>query len=180
VSTVFFTALVLAVAIQRLWEVRRSARHEAQILELGGREHAAGQMAWMRAIHALWLGGMLAEAWLVRRTAPAWLVAVAAVAFLLGQTLRLSAMRALGPRWTVKVMTVPEPAVSSGIFRVLRHPNYVGVCLELAALPLLGGAYVTAVVASIANAVLLRLRIGAEEAALREDSSYDAVFGTAS
>ncbi len=174
--TVVFTVLALAVAAQRLWELRRSARHEARIVALGGREHAAGQMAWMRAIHALWLAGMLAEAWLVRRTAPTWLAVLAAAAFLLGQALRLSAMHALGPRWTVKVMTVPEPAVSSGIFRRLRHPNYVGVCLELAALPLLGGAYVTAAAASVANALLLRRRIAAEEAALRADSSYDAVF----
>lgn len=174
--TVLFTVLVLAVALQRLWEVRRSARHEARIVARGGREHAAGQMAWMRAIHTLWLGGMLAEAWIVRRTTPTWLLAVAAVAFVAGQALRLSAMHALGPRWTVKVMTVPEPAVSSGVFRWLRHPNYIGVCLELAALPLLGGAYVTAIVASVANAVLLRRRIAAEEAALRAESSYDAVF----
>jgi methyltransferase len=174
--TVAFTALVLAVAAQRLWEVRRSARHEARIIAAGGREHAAGQMAWMRAIHALWLAGMLAEAWLVRRTVPLWLVGIAAFAFLAGQALRLTAMRTLGSRWTVKVMTLPEPAVSNGIFRWLRHPNYLGVCLELVALPLLGGAYVTAGAASVANALLLRRRIAAEEAALRADSNYDAVF----
>lgn len=171
-----FTVLVLAVAVQRLWEVRRSSQHEAQIIAAGGREHAAGQMVWMRAIHTSWLVGMVGEAWLVRRTPPLWLVAIAGVAFLLGQGLRLSAMRALGPRWTVKVMTLPEPAVSSGVFRWLRHPNYAGVCLELAALPLLGGAYVTAAAASFANALLLRRRIAAEEAALRADSSYDAIF----
>ena len=174
--TVVFTALVLSVAAQRLWEVRRSGRHEARILASGGREHAAGQMRWMRAIHTLWIVGMLAEAWLARRTVPLWLAILGASLFLLGQALRLSAMHALGPRWTVKVMTLPEPAVSSGVFRWVRHPNYLGVCLELAGLPLLGGAYVTAVAASLANGLLLHRRIAAEEAALRADSSYDAVF----
>ena len=58
----------------------------------------------------------------------------------------------------------------------MRHPNYLGVCLELASLPLLGGAYVTAAAASVANAFLLQRRIAAEEAALREHSCYDSVF----
>jgi methyltransferase len=171
-----FTVLVLAVAVQRLWEVRRSARHEARIRALGGREHAAGQMRWLRAVHTAWILGMLAEAWLVRRAVPLWLAVAAAAVFAGGQALRLAAMHALGPRWTVKVMTLPEPAVATGVFRFVRHPNYLGVCLELAALPLLGGAYATAAAASLANTVVLRRRIAAEEAALRAESSYDAVF----
>jgi methyltransferase len=162
-----FTLLVLAVAAQRLWEVRRSGRHERQILARGGREHAPEQMRWMRAVHALWLAGALAECWLAQRTPPAWLLLPAAAAFLEGQALRLLAMRELGPRWTVKVMTLPDaPLVATGIFRRLRHPNYVGVCLELAALPLLGGAYATAIAATVANGILLRFRIAAEDAAL--------------
>lgn len=168
-----FTALVLAVAAQRLWELRISRRHEERILAAGGREHAARQMPWMRAVHASWLAGMLGEAWLLQRAVSPWLAALAIAAFAAGQTLRLSAMRELGDRWTVKVMTVPDaPAVSSGVFGRLRHPNYLGVCLELAALPLLGGAYVTASVASVANGILLRARIAAEEAALTAENDY--------
>lgn len=168
-----FTALVLAVAAQRLWELRVSRRHEERILAAGGREHAAGQLPWMRAVHASWLVGMLAEGWLVQRAVSPWVAAFALAAFAAGQTLRLTAMRELGDRWTVKVMTLPAaPAVSTGIFSRLRHPNYVGVCLELAALPLLGGAYVTALGASVANGVLLRARIAAEEAALTAENDY--------
>lgn len=175
---VAFTFLVLAVAAQRLWEVRKSRRNELRILALGGREHAAGQMKWMRAVHALWLGGMLAETWALRPALSPAVAALGLAGIAAGQALRLTAMHTLGERWTVKVMTLPEkPAVSSGIFNRLRHPNYVGVCLELAALPLVGGAYATAILASTANGFLLRARIAAEEAALRADSSYDATFG---
>jgi methyltransferase len=67
--------------------------------------------------------------------------------------------------------------VQAGIFRWIRHPNYLGVVLEIAALPLIGGAYVTAIAASIANAILLRARIRAEEHALRVDNDYDARLG---
>jgi methyltransferase len=182
-SEIAFTILVLAVAAQRLWELRKSARHEAAILAAGGREHARAQMPVMRAVHSLWLIGMLLEAWLLEAwlggvALPPWVLALASIAFVIGQSLRLLAMRTLGERWTVKVMTLPgKRAVSSGIFRWVRHPNYLGVILEIAALPLLGGAVVTSIAASIANAMLLRARITAEERALREESGYDEAMG---
>jgi methyltransferase len=48
----------------------------------------------------------------------------------------------------------------------LRHPNYVAVIVEMVALPLVGGAWMTAVCASLLNALLLRTRVRVEERAL--------------
>jgi methyltransferase len=76
------------------------------------------------------------------------------------------------------VFTLPgETAIASGVLRHVRHPNYLGVVLEIAALPLIHGAWITSIVWSAANAMLLRARIRAEERALRADSRYDAVHG---
>lgn len=173
-----FTLLVVAVALQRLWELRRSARHEAALRARGGREHAAGQMPWMRALHASWLVAMLLETWALETPFVPWLAAIAGALFVIGQALRLAAMRALGPRWTVTVITVPgERAVESGIFRFVRHPNYLGVVLEIFALPLLHGAWITALAFTLANAALLRARVAAEERALESDSDYAAAHG---
>lgn len=170
---VAFTALVVAVAIQRIAELRKSAQNEARIRAAGGREHAAGQMPWMRALHAAWLVAMPLEVWILERSAPAWLAVVALVLFAIGQGLRIAAMRALGWRWNVKILTVPgETAVAAGIFRHVRHPNYLGVILEIMALPLVSGAWLTSIAFTIANGALLRARIAAEERALREDSGY--------
>jgi methyltransferase len=97
---------------------------------------------------------------------------VAGIAFGAGQALRLIAIRTLGERWTVKVITLPgEPAVAHGIFRYLRHPNYLGVIIEIAALPMLHGAYLTALTFSVLNLLLLRARIRAEERALSGSST---------
>ncbi len=57
--------------------------------------------------------------------------------------------------------------VSTGPYRWLRHPNYLAVVVEGFALPLVHSAWVTAAVFSVANAVLLRTRIAAEERALQ-------------
>lgn len=175
--TIAFTALVLAVALQRLLELRRSARNERYLRAHGAIEHAPGQMKWMRALHAGWLGAMLLEAWVSRRVPPVAIVVGALVAFTVGQALRVAAMSALGRRWSVKIFTLRDaPPVTGGIFRFMRHPNYLGVILEIASLPLLGGAYATAIVASILNGALLVARIRAEERALSSASSYEADF----
>ena len=181
VSRAVFLALVAVVAMQRLVELRRSARNEASLRRRGAVERAAGQMPWMRAIHALWLVGCVAEVLLVASLPPLWVTVVAGVAFVVGQGLRLSAMRALGRRWTVRVLVLPgAPPVSRGVFRVLRHPNYLGVALEIAALPAVHGAWITAITFSIANGLLMRRRIRAEERALaRIGRGYPAAFAGA-
>ncbi|MGE5072984.1 MAG: isoprenylcysteine carboxylmethyltransferase family protein, partial [Anaerolineae bacterium] len=56
----------------------------------------------------------------------------------------------------------------TGIYRYLRHPNYLGVALEILAAPLLHTAYVTAIVFSLANMLLLTARIRAEDRALAQ------------
>ncbi|MBN8611102.1 MAG: isoprenylcysteine carboxyl methyltransferase [Deltaproteobacteria bacterium] len=169
-----FTGLVLLVAVQRLAELRTSARNERLLRARGAREHAAGQMPVMRAVHTLWLVGMLVEVWALDRVPTPWVAAPALALFCVGQGLRLLAMRSLGERWNVKILTLPgAPPVTGGVFGHVRHPNYLGVVIEIATLPLVGGAVITSIVMSLANAVLLAFRIRAEESALREDNAYD-------
>ena len=63
--------------------------------------------------------------------------------------------------------------MTGGPYRWLRHPNYLAVVIEVAALPLVHSAWLAALVWSAANALVLRARITSEEAALRRDSDYD-------
>jgi methyltransferase len=86
----------------------------------------------------------------------------------LTMALRLWCMATLGRQWNTRVVVVPgAPRVTGGPYRFLPHPNYVVVAVEGVALPLVHGAWVTAVVFSALNAVLLlRYRIPAEDAAL--------------
>jgi methyltransferase len=59
------------------------------------------------------------------------------------------------------------PPVTAGPYRFLSHPNYVAVVVEGFALPLVHGAWITALVFTVANAALLAVRIRVENAALR-------------
>jgi methyltransferase len=165
-------------AAQRLLELRLSRSNEERIRHAGGREHAASQTRWMVALHTTWFLATIAEVVGLRRRFLLWLGLPAGLLFLAGQALRYAAIRTLGWRWTIRVMTVPgAPPVTAGPYRLIRHPNYLGVALEVAAVPLIHSAYLTAAGYSLANAWLLRQRIRAEEAALNEDNHYSQQLG---
>ncbi len=163
-SRVAFTGLVALVGGLRIAELRLSARHEAALVARGGIVHAS-QMPAMRAVHGAWFAAMLAETWALP-TRPR-LAALGLAGLGAGMALRAASQHALADRWTASIVTVPgEARVRSGIFRVLRHPNYAGVAAEIAAVPLVHGAWRTAAVFSALNAALLAVRIRAEDRAL--------------
>ena len=86
---------------------------------------------------------------------------------MLAQALRYWAITTLGPRWNTRVIVLPGSApVTGGPYRFVRHPNYVAVVAELFFLPLVHGAWWTALFFSLANAWLLTVRIRVEERAL--------------
>jgi methyltransferase len=169
VKRLLFAGFVVALGVQRLFELRLSRRNERRIRQRGGREHTPETYRWIVALHAAWFVSMLLEVFAGKRTFRPRLAALALSVFAAGQALRLTAIRTLGWRWSTRVMTVPGPEgapVRHGIYRYIRHPNYLGVELEILAAPLMHSAYLTSAVFGVANALLLRDRIRREEQAL--------------
>lgn len=162
-----FTVLVALVALQRLLELRLSKRHERLALAAGGYEVGAGHYPWMVALHTAFLVSTVAEVWLLDRPFVRPLAWTAFGLLLAAQMLRVWTIRTLGERWTTRIVVRPGlPLVTGGPFRFLRHPNYVAVVTEILVLPLIHTAWLTALVFTVANAVLLAVRIRTEEAAL--------------
>ena len=86
---------------------------------------------------------------------------------LAGQALRWWCIATLGTRWNTRIIVVPgRPLVRTGPYRWFAHPNYVAVVVEGLALPLVRTCWITALIFAVANGVLLRVRIRAENAAL--------------
>lgn len=162
----FYLGLVAAVALERVAELWLSERNARRALARGGAEHGRGHYPAMVLLHAALLAACAAEALLFPDPPPraAWL-AVAGVG--LAQALRWWAVAALGDRWSTRVVVVPDTApVTRGPYRFLRHPNYLAVAVEVPCLPLAWGSWRTALLFGAANALLLRVRIRAEERAL--------------
>ena len=138
VTRLLFACFVACLGLQRLFELRLSQRNEWSLRQRGGREHAPGTYRWIVTLHATWFASMLLEVFAGRRKFYPQLAALALSLFAVGQTLRLTAIRTLGWRWSARVMTVPgEAPVRYGIYRYMRHPNYLGVELEILSAPLL-------------------------------------------
>ena len=162
-----FTVLVVLVGLERLAELVVSNRNAAWSLAHGGRETGRGHYPVMVVLHTGLLAGALVEAWVRRPDVPAVLAWSMLALVLASQGLRWWCIATLGRRWNTRVIVVPGLApVRSGPYRVFSHPNYVAVVVEGVALPLVHAAWLTAVVFTLANAVLLTVRIRCENTAL--------------
>lgn len=160
------TIVVAGVALQRIGELAWSKRNERRLRGRGAIEYGQSHYPAMVALHVGWLASTLIEA---RRPSlvPTPVRVVALGAFVAAQPLRYWAIASLGDRWSTRVLVPPdEPPLVSGPYRHLDHPNYVAVVAELAALPLMLGAWRTAVWATVGNAAVLRARIAVERVAL--------------
>jgi methyltransferase len=84
-----------------------------------------------------------------------------------GKVIKFWAIAALGPRWSFRVLVLPgAPLVTSGPYRWMRHPNYVGVMGEIAGVAIALSAIVTGTLALVIFAGILVRRIKVEERAL--------------
>ena len=83
------------------------------------------------------------------------------------KALKFWVIRTLGSRWSFRVMVVPGlPLITGGPYRWVRHPNYVAVLGEIAAIAVTLSAPVSGAIAVLGFAWLLRKRILVEERAL--------------
>jgi methyltransferase len=157
---------VALVAVQRLFELVLARRNERRARARGAVERGRDHYPFIVALHALWLVSTLVEGLLRGPVLPAfWPIPLAL--FLLVQPLRYWALFSLGERWNTKILIVPgAKPVRRGPYRYLSHPNYVVVVVEILAFPLIFGAWVTALVFTLLNAVVLSVRIREENCAI--------------
>jgi methyltransferase len=163
----WYALLVLAVGVERVAELVVARSNARWSRARGAVESGRGHYPVMVALHTGLLAGCLVEVWAAARPfhpALGWTMSAAVIA---AQALRWWCVRTLGPRWNTRVLVVSGlPLVAGGPYRWLRHPNYVAVVAAGIALPLVHGAWLTAALFTVFNAVLLTVRIRCEEAAL--------------
>ncbi len=156
-------AILSFVTVQRLSELVVAQRNTVRLIAKGGYEAASEHYPLMVAVHSSWLLGLW---WLAWNATVHWgWLAVYAVL----QVLRLWVLTTIGKRWTTRIIVVPgEQLVRRGPYKFLNHPNYAVVIGEIAVLPLVFGLTWFAVVFSVLNAIVLYIRISAEQKALTQ------------
>jgi methyltransferase len=161
----WFLGVITYTILQRVSEVIIAKRNTHKLLKLGAVEFGAGHYPIMVALHVAFFASLIIEYLSLR---PVEIYPTALIFFALAQATRFWIMRVLGHRWTTRVLVIKgEQLAASGPYKYLAHPNYIVVALEIAALPLAFGLWVTAVAFTVLNAaILLRVRIPVERRAL--------------
>jgi methyltransferase len=167
-SQAWYVGLVAVVVVARGVELAVSERNRRWSLARGGIESGAGHYPVMVLLHTGLLAGAVVEVLTLDRPFLPWLGWPMLALLVASHGLRWWCISSLGRQWCTRIVVVPGlSTVTSGPYRFLRHPNYVAVVLEGIALPLVHTAWVTAAAFTVANAALLRVRIAAEDRALR-------------
>lgn len=149
------------VTLSRLAELLIASANSKRLIAAGGHEVAAGHYPAIVALHILWLGAL----WWLAPGRPISFPLLAA--FGLVEVARVWTVQTLGRRWTTRIIVVPgETLVRRGPYRFVNHPNYLVVIAEIALLPLVFGLWPVALAFSILNAIVLAVRIRAENRAL--------------
>jgi len=163
----WYQLLIGAVAVERLAELVVTQRNRAWSQAHGGVEFGAGHYPVMVVLHIGLLVGCLAEPIVFHRPFVAALGLPMLAIVIAAQALRWWCISTLKHQWNARVIVIPGAArVTAGPYRLLPHPNYVAVIAEGFALPLVHSAWMTALVFTVLNAVLLRTRIHVENSAL--------------
>ena len=154
-------AILAFVTLQRLVEMQLAESHSRKLLADGAVEHGRGHYAFIVGLHATWLAALW---W----WAPGRQISIPfLILFAILQAGRVWVIRSLGERWTTRIIVKPgAPLIRRGPYRFVNHPNYMIVTAEIAVLPLVFGLWTIAIVFSVLNALVLAVRIRAENHAL--------------
>jgi methyltransferase len=160
--------IILAILIvERIFELNLARRNAHRAFQHGAIEVGQVHYRVMVALHTLFIVSCAVEATFFPHSLPRAVPWIALVAEIVAQAIRYWAVSTLGDRWNTRIIVTPDRApVTSGPYRFMRHPNYLAVVIEIAAVPLIGSAIFTAIAFSIGNALILAVRIPAEERAM--------------
>jgi methyltransferase len=173
-----YVLLLFAVGAGRLVEMRLSRRHQRALAERGAARAPEPGFIFMVALHTGVLIAAALEVLLFHRPFVLALGVPALIAFVLANVLRWWVIATLGPHWNVQVVgSTTLGVVTGGPYRWIRHPNYVAVFVELLALPLVHGAWLTALTGAALHIPVLRRRLALEEAVLAADPVYLDLMG---
>jgi len=161
-----FIIFYILLVVQRLVELRLAKNNEQNVREKGAVEYDAKGYKYIVLLHTGFFISLLVEKIFLNREFNIFSI-IFFIVFILTQLLRYWAISSLGKYWNTKILVVPDlNLITKGPYKYLRHPNYIAVIIEIAVIPLIFSCYITSVVFTLLNLIVLRRRIRIEEQAL--------------
>jgi methyltransferase len=159
-----FIVFILFLVFQRLAELYVSSKNEKWLLKNGAVEYGKEHYPFIVAMHTLFIISVIAEyIWRDNTVVNYALI----ILFFVLIVIKAIVISTLGHYWNTKIYKVPGTRpVATGIYKYIKHPNYIIVICEIAIIPLAFGLYYTAVVFTLLNGIMLTVRIKKENEVL--------------
>ena len=160
-----FIIFVSFVILLRLGELVLARRNEKWLLRHGAVEYGQKHYRYIVALHVLFFVSLITE--YIFTSTGYYSIPLMVLYFLL-LTFKAWVILSLGKFWNTKIFHISGyPLVRKGPYKFLKHPNYIVVIGEIALIPLIFHLYITAIVFSILNGVMLYVRIKEENKVLK-------------
>lgn len=159
-----FYYFILFIILVRVVELFIAKRNERWLRGEGAEEYGKEHYKYFIILHIGFFISLITEYNLSENAGiNYWVV----IMFFVVQIFRLSIFISLGKYWNTKILVIKgRELIRTGLYRYFKHPNYAIVILEFLLIPLAFGLYITLVVFSVLNLLLLRVRLREEEKAL--------------
>ena len=159
-----FYIIISIVIIQRLIELMIAKRNEKWLISNGAIEYGKEHYKFIVFLHTLFFVSMLIEYNIKGRHSEFSVINyLFLVIFIFMQVMRFWVLNSLGKYWNTKILRIPGSVlISKGLYKYFKHPNYIIVSCEIFVIPMIFDLYFTAIVFTVLNALMLRVRIKEE------------------
>ena len=159
---IFFISFII---LLRIGELILSRRNEIWLLQQGAVEYGQKHYPYIVALHVLFIISLIIE-YSTKQTASFSLFFL--VLYLLLLAFKTWVITSLGKFWNTKIYHISGfPLIKNGVYKYIKHPNYLIVIAEIAVIPLVFHLYFTAFTFTVLNAIMLSVRIREENKVLK-------------
>ena len=153
----WFILFISFIVLQRIAELIIAKRNENWLRKQGAIEYGHDHYSLIVLLHTVFILSLIAE-YLYSGTSYPDLAFLSI--YLVLVIAKVWVIASLGRYWNTKILRVPNAAlVTKGPYRYVKHPNYIIVIGEIAIIPVVFHLYYTAIIFTILNAFMLRIRI---------------------
>lgn len=167
----FLSLLMLERAWETFYSTDENKKHKL---------HGDWTLPLVSIAYLLMLFGIIGEYFLLRKNLNLVITSLALIIFLSSFLIRMWGVATLKEQWAVHAVGARKIKraflVTSGPYKYIRHPIYLGVILEVISIPLIWNAYFVLIFVFLANIPLQILRAYYEEAATIRKLGQDYVL----
>lgn len=162
-----FILFIVFVILLRVGELLLSKRNEIWLLQNGAIEYAHKHYPFIVALHVSFFIAMISE-YCIQQVVSFSLIFL--ILYFVLIAFKIWIILSLGKFWNTKIYHISGlPLQKRGLYNYIQHPNYLVVVAEIAVIPLVFHLYFTAIIFSLLNAIMLFVRITAENKVLKMD-----------